>query len=113
LAREVLLERTDTLSDRALEVAGEFEDVVQDDLLPLLEPGRDPNLIVRIVQFLAQSTSSTIFEPYHQWFFGIVLMLMEVACPSPETVARCAEFYGDIATGQILAKRGPSTPVGA
>ena len=108
LARHVLLERSEAPSDRAQQLAADFEDMVQEDLLEQLEPGRDPNLIVRIVQFLAQSDSATPFEPYGQWFFGVALMLMELACPSAETMTRCAELYSDISTGQLLAGRGPS-----
>jgi hypothetical protein len=106
LAREVLLERTETLSDRARELAAEFEGIAREELLEQLEAGRDPNLIVRIVQFLAQSTSSPPFEPYNQWFFGVVLVLMELACPTAEAVARCGELYADIAAGHLLASRG-------
>ena len=106
LARQVLLERSEAPSDRAQELAAEFEDMVHEDLLEQLEPGRDPNLIVRIVQFLAQSDSATPFEPYDQWFFGVALSLMELACPSTKTAMTCAQLYADIAAGRDMAMRG-------
>jgi hypothetical protein len=109
LARRVLLERSEGPSDRAQELAADFEDLVQENLLEQLAPGRDPNLIIRVVQFLAQSDSATPFEPYDQWFFGVALTLMELACPSAEMATACAGLYADIATGQLLAA-GASRP---
>lgn len=106
LARHVLLERSEVASNRAQELAATFEDIVHEDLLEQLEPGRDSNLIVRIVQFLAQSDSATPFEPYGQWFFGVALTLMELVCPSAEAAKRCAGLYSDISTGQLLAAAG-------
>jgi len=66
--------------------------------------GRDPNIVVRAVRYLA---STHAIQPMHdstEWFFFMLRALLELACPEKVNQGDTLEFLSDIEEGLTLAR---------
>lgn len=67
--------------------------------------GRDPNIVVRAVKYLAETHAIQPMHDSTEWFFFILRALLELACPERRTNRVAREFFRDIEEGLAFARR--------
>ena len=65
---------------------------------------RDPNLLVRAVNFLELIDGDSPTEDDSQWFQQSLSMLIELACPSIRHTDESCEFLEDLESGIVEAR---------
>ena len=65
---------------------------------------RDPNLLVRAVNFLELVAGESPTEDDSQWFQQSLSMLIELACPSVRHTDESCEFLDDLESGIVEAR---------
>jgi len=65
----------------------------------LIEQGRDPNLIVRAVRYLDHVFAVPPPKNETQWFYEVLYLLVELACPNTGASRDQELFYQDIEEG--------------
>jgi len=73
--------------------------------------GRDPNIVVRAVKYLAATHAIQPMHDSTEWFFFMLRALLELACPEKVKEEETLEFLRDIEEGLSLARL--LRPVGA
>lgn len=67
--------------------------------------GRDPNLLVRAVSYLAGTHAFAQMHDSTEWFFFMIRALVELACPESVRHGETAAFLSDIEDGIRQARR--------
>lgn len=68
------------------------------------ELGRDPNIVVRAVKYLAATHAIQPMHDSTEWFFFMLRALLELACPEKAKQGDSLEFLRDIEEGVSLAR---------
>ena len=84
--------RIEALAQQCVEVAAEGVNAA-------VEAGRDPNLVVRAVQFLCTCDSLPPNAGTPLKFYEMLSALMELACPTKAVASSNAAFFADIDFG--------------
>lgn len=66
--------------------------------------GRDPNIVVRAVRYLAATHAIQPMHDSTEWFFFMLRALLELACPEKIERGDSQEFLSDIENGVSLAR---------
>lgn len=66
--------------------------------------GRDPNIVVRAVKYLAATHAIQPMHDSTEWFFFMLRALLELACPEKVDQKDSLEFLSDIEEGLSLAR---------
>jgi hypothetical protein len=66
--------------------------------------GRDPNIVLRAVKYLADTHAIQPMHDSTEWFFFMLRALLELACPEKLTPGDSLDFLTDIAEGVSLAR---------
>jgi hypothetical protein len=65
----------------------------------LIGQGRDPNLITRAVLYLEYVHAIPPMKDRTNWFYDMLQVLIELACPNSVTPRRFESFYKDVERG--------------
>jgi hypothetical protein len=74
--------------------------------------GRDPNLVVRAVRYLAHAHAIPPMKQDLTWFRNMLEAAIELACPNSIHTPESAEFFDDIEEGIRDARENAETPEG-
>ncbi len=66
--------------------------------------GRDPNIVVRAVKYLADTHAIQPMHDSTEWFFFMLRALLELACPERVKNSDSLDFYTDIEEGLAVAR---------
>lgn len=67
--------------------------------------GRDPNLVVRAVKYLADTHAIQPMHDSTEWFFFMLRALLGLACPERVKNKDTMDFFRDIEEGLAMARR--------
>ena len=85
-------------------LAKEFYNIALSHLNQILEQGRDANILVRAVAYLAHTHAIPPMHDNREWFLFMLRTLVELSCPKTiQTRVSSAIFY-DIESGIALAR---------
>jgi len=65
----------------------------------ITEQGRDPNILVRAVRYLAHTHAIPPMRNDTRWFTDMLEVLLELACPNTSIPPRGKEFITDLRRG--------------
>ncbi len=91
-------------------LAKEFYTIALSHLNQILEQGRDGNILVRAVAYLAHTHAIPPMHDNREWFLFMLRTLVELSCPKTAQTLETAEIYSDIETGIVLARGKIVTP---
>lgn len=66
--------------------------------------GRDPNIVVRAVKYLADTHAIQPMHDSTEWFFFMLRALLELACPERINNSDSLDFIKDIEEGLALTR---------
>lgn len=95
--RPVDVASIEAVAKRFCDIAAEHEDF-------LVEQGRDPNLIVRAVRYLADKHAIPPMRNDTRWFSDMLEVLIEIACPNCGTTKDIEAFLRDIEDGIAVGR---------
>jgi hypothetical protein len=75
----------------------------------LLDQDRDPNILVRAIQYLTQSHAMPPLEGDLAWFQAALDVLVELACPNTVVGPEAERFFCDLEQGIADARSGYQT----
>jgi hypothetical protein len=87
----------DAHSERLFRIAREHEEFITGQ-------GRDPNLIIRAVRYLAHAHAIPPMRDDVHWFSTMLWTLIELACPNTGTTQDLETFFRDIEEGIAVAR---------
>ena len=88
----VSMDQIQSLAERLRGIAMDFPDFVAGQ-------GRDPNLVVRAIRYMAHVHAIPPMGDDTQWFYEVLHALVEVACPNAVVGADDVAFLDDLARG--------------
>ena len=80
-------------------VAAQFFKIAEDHEEYVVELGRDPNLIIRAVRYLNHVHAMPPMRDDTDWFYEMLQVLVELACPNTAGSPELEAFYRDIEEG--------------
>ena len=80
-------------------LTGQFYDIVLVQSEFVIEQGRDPNLLVRTVRYLAHTHALPPMGKDIRWFSNMLEVLVELACPNTNLPRGGKEFVTDLRRG--------------
>ncbi|HOP40323.1 MAG TPA: hypothetical protein PLI53_04700 [Geobacteraceae bacterium] len=98
-ARPVDVARIDRLADR-------FYHHAREHVSRIKMQGRDPNILVRAVNYLAHTHAIQPMHDSTEWFFFMMRALVELVCPEQQQDEKSKKVFADIEEGLALARRG-------
>jgi hypothetical protein len=72
--------------------------------------GRDPNILVRAVDYLARTHALSQMHDSTEWFFFMLRALVELACPDGKQSTESLGFFADVEEGIRLVRRDAERP---
>ncbi|MDD2321216.1 MAG: hypothetical protein PHO83_14320 [Geobacteraceae bacterium] len=96
-ARPVDVARIIRLSDRFYHCASEH-------VSRIVEQGRDPNILVRSVNYLAHTHAIQPMHDSTEWFFFMLRALVELSCPERQQDRESLAVFSDIEEGLAVAR---------
>jgi hypothetical protein len=80
-------------------VAAQFFKIAEENEEFIVGQGRDPNLIVRAVRYLNHAHAMPPMRDDTHWFYDMLQVLIELACPNTGASRELEAFYQDIEEG--------------
>lgn len=80
-------------------VSARFFKIAQEQEQFVTELDRDPNLIVRAVRYLNHAHAMPPMRDDTQWFYDMLRVLIELACPDTGASPELEAFFRDIEEG--------------
>src|SRR3954471_19662991 len=99
LAHRVLAEGTLAEVSAIDSMAREFLAIATEQVAPVSEAGRDPNVVARAVQYLGTCDTLPPMAGTALQFYEMLSALLELASPSKEVATANAAFFRDICEG--------------
>jgi hypothetical protein len=91
-------------------LAREFHTIALSHLDEVLKQGRDSNILVRAVTYLANTHAIPPMHDNREWFIFMLRTLVELSCPKKDQTAETAEIFSDIEAGIIMAREAIGEP---
>lgn len=105
-ARKTMEDARPTDVDRIRRLADTFHHFAREHVVRFRKQGRDPDVLVRCVAYLAQTHAIAQMHDSTEWFFFMLRALVELACPEKEQSGETVAFLGDVEEGIRLARQG-------
>lgn len=86
------------------ELAETFEKIARSHSEQIAEQGRDPNILVRAVQYLAGTHAVAPMGKDTSWFGDMLEALLELACPTATLDEKTGLFLKDVEEGIARAQ---------
>lgn len=99
VARRTMWERRPVDAASITALAGEFARIGQEHEEFIVAHNRDPNLIVRAIEYLAGSHAIPPMRDDTRWFSDMLAALVELACPNAILSREQDQFLRDIEHG--------------
>ena len=80
-------------------LAGQLYDIALGPLDFIIEQGRDPNVLVRAVRYLAHTHAIPPMRNDTGWFIDMLEVLIELACPNTDLPRNGKAFIADLRRG--------------
>ena len=103
-ARGTLWDVRPTDVARIQELTDSFLSIAMSHVGRITEQGRDPNLLVRAVRYLAHTHAIPAMHDCREWFIFMLAALVELACPTKTGNGDPAGFFADVEEGITLAR---------
>jgi hypothetical protein len=90
---------------RIKKLADTFYTISLEHISRVKAQGRDPNIVVRAVKYLADTHAIQPMHDSTEWFFFMLRALLELACPERVKNKDSLDFFSDIEVGLVMARR--------
>ena len=107
-AKETMWDVRPTDVSKIESLAKEFYTIALSNLSQILEQGRDANILVRAVVYLAHTHAIPPMHDNREWFLFMLRTLIELSCPKTIQTRESSAIFSDIESGIALA-RGKSS----
>jgi hypothetical protein len=104
-ARGAMWDIRPTDINKIKELANSFFTFAMSHVSRITEQGRDPNIVVRAVEYLAHTHAIPAMHDSREWFIFMLGAIIELACPVCSQTKATAALFVDIETGVFLARR--------
>lgn len=105
-ARKTMEDARPTDVEKIRRLSDTFYHFAREHVLRMRKQGRDPDILVRAVAYLARTHAIVQMHDSTEWFFFMLRALVELACPERKQAEETIAFFGDIEEGIRLARRG-------
>jgi len=85
-------------------LAKEFYNIALSHLNQILEHGRDADILVRAVAYLAHTHAIPPMHDNREWFLFMLRSLVELSCPKTIQTSESSAIFSDIEWGIALAR---------
>lgn len=99
LARQACWSEQGTSEIAVARLAGEFVRLADDQIISVIESGRDPNMVTRAIAYLTYTHVAPSDGLAKWWFAEMLTCLFELAVPSMIQTPESALFLRDIREG--------------
>jgi hypothetical protein len=103
-AQKTMLDARPTDVQRIKKLADTFYALCLEHISRIKKQGRDPNLLVRAVTYLADNHAIQPMHDSTEWFFFMLRALLELACPEQVKNRESLDFLADIEQGLAVAR---------
>jgi hypothetical protein len=86
-------------------LADRFYHFALDHVNRIRKQGRDPNILVRAVHYLAHTHAIQPMHDSTEWFFFMLRALLELACPERVQNSESFAIFSDIEEGLTVARQ--------
>lgn len=104
-AQKTMMDARPTDVRRIKKLADTFYTISLEHISRVKTQGRDPNIVVRAVKYLADTHAIQPMHDSTEWFFFMMRALLELACPERVKNRDSLEFFTDIEEGLVMARR--------
>jgi len=104
-AQKTMMDVRPTDVQRIQKLADTFYTICLEHISRVIAQGRDPNIVVRAVKYLADTHAIQPMHDSTEWFFFMLRALLELACPETVKNRGALDFFSDIEEGLALARR--------
>ncbi|MRR35029.1 hypothetical protein EG829_10115 [bacterium] len=104
-ARKTMEDARPTDVEKIRRLADTFYHFAREHVVRFRKQGRDPDILVRAVAYLARTHAIAQMHDSTEWFFFMLRALVELACPEREQAGETLLFFGDVEEGIRLARR--------
>jgi hypothetical protein len=108
-ARKTMEDARPTDVDKIRRLADIFYHFARAHVSRIRELGRDPEILVRAVAYLARTHALSQMHDSTEWFFFMLRALLELACPDRRQPAENIGFLADVEEGIRLVRRDAGT----
>jgi len=109
-ARKTMEDARPTDVEKIRRLADTFYHFAREHVIRLREQGREPDILVRAVAYLARTHAIAQMHDSTEWFFFMLRALVELACPEREQTGETIVFLADVEEGIWLVRRGAIRP---
>jgi hypothetical protein len=103
-AQKTMMDARPTDVARIQKLADTFYAFCLEHISRVKAQGRDPNILVRAVKYLADTHAIQPMHDSTEWFFFMLRALLELACPERVQNRESFDFFADIEEGLALAR---------
>jgi hypothetical protein len=103
-AKEAMWDVRPTDVSKIESLAKEFYTIALSHLNHILEQGRDANILVRVVGYLAHTHAIPPMHDNREWFLFMLRALVELSCPKTIQTRESTAIFSDIESGIARGK---------
>lgn len=112
VARKTMEDARPTDVARIRGLADKFYHFSRDHVSRIREQGREPEILVRAVRYLARTHAIPQMHDGTEWFFFMLRALLELACPEKGADEETLDFLIDVEQGiEAVRSRTPARAV--
>ena len=105
-ARKTMEDARPTDVEKIRRLGDTFYHFAREHVLRMRKQGRDPDILVRAVAYLARTHAIVQMHDSTEWIFFMLRALVELSCPERKQSEETIAFFGDIEEGIRLARQG-------
>jgi hypothetical protein len=103
-AQKTMMDARPTDVQRIKKLADNFYTISLEHISRVKVQGRDPNMVVRAVKYLADTHAIQPMHDSTEWFFFMLRALLELACPEKVKNSDTLDFFKDLDEGLAMAR---------